>query len=146
MSGFFTAVWHFLTAPYRMLVGILTVLVNLNARQMRAIFSLSMLGGIVALSFQNFFYIAWAKKAIELGTAYLPWFDLLADQIQFYSWLIGILSGIVAMVVIGADWLRAKYGAFEVGFGSGSAPQEKKLPDDVPEEQELDLAGAELDR
>lgn len=133
---FLSAIWHFLTAPYRMLVGILTTLVNLNARQMRAIFSLAMLGGIVALSAQNFFYIAWAKKAIELGEAYMPWFNLLADQIQFHSWLVGVLSGIVGMVVIGADWLRAKYGQFEVGFGKGADTSDKTLPADIPDEGE----------
>lgn len=133
---FLTAIWHFLTAPYRMVVGLLSTLVNLNARQMRAIFSLAMLGGIVALSAQNFFYIAWAKRAIELGTAYMPWFNLLADQIRFHSWLIGILSGIVGMVVIGADWLRAKYGQFEVGFGKGADTADKALPEDVPDEND----------
>lgn len=138
MSRFFAALWHFLTAPYRMVVSILIVLVNLSARQMRAIFSLAMLGGIVALSAQNVIYIAWAKQAIALGENYMPWFGLLADQIRFHSWLIGVLSGIVGMIVIGADWLRAKYGQLEIGLGKGPSPADKALPDDVgPDADEL---------
>lgn len=140
MTTFFAAAWRFVTTPYRMVVSVLIVLVNLSARQMRAIFSLAMLGGIVALSAQNVIYIAWAKQAIALGDNYMPWFGLLADQIRFHSWLIGVLSGIVGMVVIGADWLRAKYGQFEIGVGKGPAPQDKALPDDIaPEQQEIPL-------
>lgn len=131
MSKFFACLWRFVTAPYRMVVSILIVLVNLSARQMRAIFSLAMLGGIVALSAQNVIYISWAKQAVALGENYMPWFGLLADQIRFHSWLIGVLSGIVGMIVIGADWLRAKYGQFEIGLGKGPAPADKSLPNDV---------------
>lgn len=145
MSGFFSALWRFITAPYRMIATILHTLVNLTARQMRAIFSLAMLGGIVALSGQNAAYTYWAKDAVEQGERLLPWFNLLAEQIRFNSWLIAFFSGIMGLVVYGADYLRAKFGQFEASTGKG--PADKSLPDDVPDEpDELDLKGAELDR
>jgi hypothetical protein len=131
MTRFFSGLWHFLTAPYRMVVSILIVLVNLSARQMRAIFSLAMLGGIVALSAQNAAYTYWAREAVEAGPRLVPWFELLAEQIRFNSYLIGFFSGIMGLVVFGADYLRAKFGSYEAGFGKGREPADKSLPEDV---------------
>lgn len=131
MKGFFSGLWRFLTAPYRMVIAALLVLVNLSARQMRAIFSLAMLGGIVALSGQNAAYTYWAKQAVEAGRTLMPWFELLAEQIRFNSYLIAFFSGIMGLVVFGADYLRAKFGSYEAGFGKGREPDDRRLPEDI---------------
>jgi hypothetical protein len=108
-----------LATPFRAMASGLMVLVNLSGRQMRALFSLAMIGGMIATSFQNIFYLSLAKEAVERGEIYLPLFGLIAKQITFNSYLIAWFAGIMGLIVFGADYFRAKHGDSEIGFGKG---------------------------
>jgi len=113
---------HFLKwigTPLRAISRGLMVLVNLSGQQMRALFSLAMIGGMIATSFQNIFYLHLAKTAVERGEQYLPLFGLIAKQITFNSYLIAWFAGIMGLIVFGADYFRAKHGETEIGFGKG---------------------------
>ena len=104
-------------------VGLIAMtLINLDGRQVRSIFSLSLLGGIVALSFQNIGLIYLAKQSLERGDTYRPLFNLLQGQVQFNSGLIAWFAGIMGLVVFGADYFRAKLGAKSLEMGRGAPP------------------------
>lgn len=112
------AFFHWLGTPFRSFGNFLRALVNLTRTQMRAIFSLGMLGGIVALSFQNLAMLYWVyvKGISDKDTL----FAQMALSQQF--WNNAIMAGfaaILGLVVFGADYLRAKHGGFEFAAGKG---------------------------
>lgn len=102
-------------------------MINLDGRQMRSIFSLGLLGGIIALSLQNAGLIYLAKRALDDGDTYRPLFDMLQGQMQFNSGLIAWFAGIMGLVVWGADYFRAKLGAKSIEMGKGD-PLEPPAP------------------
>ncbi|AIT81210.1 hypothetical protein [Novosphingobium pentaromativorans] len=108
---------HWLGHPLRAVVSALTVLVNLTRQQMRALFSLAMIGGMISLSGQNFIYTYFARRAVARGEAYRPLFDLIQEQMRFNSALVAWFAVILGLIVFGADWLRAKWGDRELQFG-----------------------------
>lgn len=112
------AFFHWLGTPFRALGNFLRALVNLTRTQMRAIFSLGMLGGIIALSFQNLVMLYWVYvKGVSNNDTL---FAQMALSQQFWNNV--IMAGfatIVGLVVFGADWLRAKYGGLEFAAGKG---------------------------
>lgn len=112
------AFFHWLGTPFWAFGNFMRALVNLTRTQMRAIFSLGMLGGIVALSFQNLgmLYLVYAKGISDKETL----FAQMALSQQF--WNNAIMAGfaaILGLVVFGADYLRAKHGGFEFAAGKG---------------------------
>lgn len=112
------AVWHWLGGPWRTLKALVIGLVNMDRRRMRSLFSLAMLGGIMALSFQNGFLILMVRQL--LGDA-LPGslFGKMALNQQFWNNIIIMLFCVaMALVVWGADYVSAKYKDFEVGAGN----------------------------
>lgn len=139
-SKMVAGIWRFFTAPWRGVVKVARTLVNLTARQMRAIFSLAMLGGIVVLSAQNIIYVQFAKQSIGLGPQYTLWFGLLVAQIKFNSWLIAGFSAIMGMIVFGADYLHARYGSAEIGLGKGKPPRDPAIAQsELPSTSEPEL-------
>lgn len=134
------AFFYWLGTPFRALGNFLRALVNLTRTQMRAIFSLGMLGGIVALSFQNLAMLYWVyvKGISDKDTL----FAQMALSQQF--WNNAIMAGfaaILGLVVFGADYLRAKHGGFEFAAGKGEdkttldvspAPPETPILEDAP--------------
>jgi len=119
MTDRITRLTAWLGKPFHAMARGLMVLVNLSGKQMRALFSLAMIGGMIASSFQNVYYLVLAKDAVERGEQYLPLFGLIAKQITFNSYLIAWFAGIMGLIVFGADYFRAKHGETEVGFGKG---------------------------
>lgn len=111
------AFFHWLGTPFRAFGNFLRALVNLSRTQMRAIFSLGMLFGIIALSFQNLGLMLMVEKRAA-STESL--FGQMASNQQW--WNNAIMAGFAAIlgaVVWGADYLRAKYGGVEFAAGKG---------------------------
>lgn len=108
-----------LGTPFRAIAASVRFLVNLDTRQMRALFSLAMIGGMVALSIHNIIYTYVAKDAVERGETFRPFFDLIQEQMRFNSGLIAWFAIIMGLIVFGADYFRAKWGDKEIGLGKG---------------------------
>lgn len=115
IGGFF----HWLGTPFRAFRNFLRALINLTRPQMRAIFSLGMLFGIIALSFQNMVLLYWVFSFLK-GAAPGSLFGQMALSQQFWNNAISAgFAAIVALVVWGADYLKAKYGGVELEAGDG---------------------------
>lgn len=119
---------HWRGTPFRALANAFRLLVNLTGRQVKALFSLAMLGGMISLSFQNIGLTYVAKDATERGEVYVRFFDLVQEQMRFNSGLIAWFAVIMGLIVFGADYFRAKVGDKEVGFGRGKDIPDNPLP------------------
>jgi len=128
VSAFFT--W--LGTPFRAITNAFRLLVNLSSRQIKALFSLAMLGGMITLSFQNVALTYVAKSAVEKGDTFRAYFDLIQEQMRFNSGLIAWFAVIMGLIVFGADYFRAKVGDKEVSFGSGEDIPDNPLPVEPP--------------
>lgn len=95
-------------------------LVALPREQMRNLFSLFMLAGIIALTLTNNFFLFMAKGAISRNEA--VWYGILFEQLRFNNYLIGWFAGIVGLLVFGADYIRGRIAGYELGFGKGGEP------------------------
>lgn len=126
------AILHWLGTPFRSIAAAFRVLVNLSRQQMRALFSLAMIGGIIALSTQNVAYTLLARQAVHDGETFRPLFLLIQEQMRFNSGLIAWFAVILGLVVFGADYFRAKVAGKEIEFGRGNAPTAAPAAD-VPE-------------
>lgn len=113
---------RWLGTPFRAVANAFRALVNLTSRQVKALFSLGMLGGMIALSLQNVALTFAAKQAVEEGDTFRIYFDLIQEQMRFNSGLIAWFAVIMGLIVFGADYFRAKVGDKEIGFGKGDEP------------------------
>lgn len=116
--------FQWLGTPFRKLADAARFLVDLTPQQMRSVFSLSMIGGMIALTGINVWYTYRAERAVKQGEAFKPFFALLVEQVRIYSGLIGWFAVIMGLIVFGADYLRAKWGDKEVGLGKGQEDKE----------------------
>jgi hypothetical protein len=114
------AIIHWFGTPFRVLGRMGRFLVDLTPQQLKSVFSLGMLGGMIALSWHNVWYTYRAEAAVAKGEVYKPLFALLSDQIRFNSYLVAWFALIMGLVVFGADYFRAKWGDKEAGFGRGN--------------------------
>lgn len=121
-------IFHWMGHPFRALANAFSLLVNLTSRQVKALFSLAMLGGMISLSFQNALLTYVAKSAVEQGDTFRAYFDLIQEQMRFNSGLIAWFAVIMGLIVFGADYFRAKVGDKEVGFGRGQDVPDHPLP------------------
>ncbi len=103
LSRFF----RWLGTPFRACLG-------LSRQQVRSLYSVAMLCGIVALSAQGAVLI-WVAEDAALANP--PWFKLLVEVVRYVFALIAMFALIVALTVFGADYFRAKWGdkEFEAG-------------------------------
>lgn len=106
--------WHWLGTPFRAIVA-------LTFPQIRSLFAIAMLGGMISMSFQNIGLSFMAARAVEKGDTYRVLFDLIQEQMRFNSGLIAWFAIILALIVFGADYFRLKVGDKEAGFGKGDA-------------------------
>lgn len=122
------AFFHWLGTPFRAFGNFLRALVNLTRQQMRAIFSLAMLLGIIALSFQNMALLYWVFSFLK-NEAPGSLFGQMALSQQFWNNAIAAgFAAIVALVVWGADYLKAKYGGVEIEAGDGKVKIDAAAP------------------
>jgi len=125
------ATWHWLGGPWRSLKAFCVALINLDRRQMRALFSIAMLGGIIALSFQNIALIYQVR--ILLGQARETLFgEMVLGQQLWNNIIILVFCVSLALIVWGADYFTAKYRGVEVSAGSGGKPAEPVEPPAEP--------------
>jgi hypothetical protein len=106
--------------PFRVAARVFVWLVQLPREQMRNLFSLAMLAGIIALTLTNNFFLFIAKGAI--GRNETVWYGILFEQLRFNNYLIGWFAGIIGLLVFGADYIRGKIAGYELGFGKGGEP------------------------
>lgn len=104
--------WHWLGTPFRAIVA-------LNFRQVRSLFSIAMLCGVVALSVENWALVALAHHSIDSGETVTVWIGLLLERLRYNSGLQAWFSVILGLVVFGAEYFRAKWGDKEIGAGRG---------------------------
>ncbi len=100
---------HWLATPLRASLG-------LSPAQVRSLYSVAMLAGIVALSG---FGVLTVWKAEDAALHNHEWFRLLVEVTRYIFLLIGGFALGVLLIVFGADWFKAKYGDKEIGFGKG---------------------------
>ncbi len=127
------AFFRWLGTPFWAFGNFLRALVNLTRQQVRAIFSLAMLLGIVALSLQNMALLYWVSSFLK-NEAPGSLFGQMALSQQIWNNAIAAgFAAIVGLVVWGADYLNAKYGKAQLGIGKGApAEGEPPLPSDDP--------------
>ena len=94
-----------------MMSKIWAAMLSLTRTQIRSLYALAMLGGIVALSVEAWFLVAFASDAQG------AWFGLILERLRIVSALTGLFALVVALTTFGADYFRAKYGDNEVEFG-----------------------------
>ena len=92
-------------------------LISLTREQVRSLYAIAMLLGIVALSVESWILLGFAHHAAKEDG---PMFGLIVRQLEFIAILTGIFALIVALVVFGADYLKAKYKDVELSAGKGS--------------------------
>lgn len=111
------AFFRWLGHPFRAVANAFKVLVNLSAQQVKALFSVGMLAGMVSLSFQNMGLTYVAQKAVDKGDTFRIFFDLIQEQMRFNSGLTAWFAIILGLVVFGADYFKARWGdrEFETG-------------------------------
>lgn len=120
LSTFF----HWLGTPFRALARGLIVLVNLTRQQMRALFSLAMIGGIVSLSFQNIGLIVMVRGLLRDAAPGSLFGAMALNQQWWNNVIMAGFAAILGLVVFGADYFRAKVDQKEIEFGKGGRPEE----------------------
>lgn len=111
--------WHWLGTPFRAIVALLF-------RQIRSLFAIAMLVGIMALSVENWVLVGIAHHAVSGGESMSGFFALLIERLRYNSALQAWFAVILGAVVFGAEALRAKWGDKEIDLSSKS-----KEKDDV---------------
>lgn len=125
------AIWRWMGGPWRSLKAFCVALINLDRRQMRALFSIAMLGGIISLSFQNIAMIYQVK--ILLGQAAGTLFGQMVLGQQLWNNIIILVFCVsLALIVWGADYFTAKYKGVELSAGSGGKPVDPIEPPAEP--------------
>lgn len=114
------AVWHWLGGPWRSMKALAIALVNMDRLQMRALFSIAMLGGIIALSVMNTGLILMVRQLLGYAPPGSLFGQMALNQQLWNNAIITVFCVSLALVVWGADYLRAKYkDVIDLSAGSG---------------------------
>ena len=111
---------QWLGAPVRAAIAIARGIVSLSRQQVRSLFSVAMLGGVIALSTENWILMALAHHSVEDGEVLQAWLGLLIERTRYNSGLQAWFAGIMGLIVFGADWFRARWGDNEISAGAGA--------------------------
>lgn len=97
-----------------MIARFLKAITSLDRAQVRSLYSVAMLAGIMALSVESWVLLGMAKGAASGDPR---WFNLLVERLRYDAMLVGLFALIVALTVFGADYFKAKWGdrEFEAG-------------------------------
>lgn len=109
---------HWLGHPFRCCARAFTALINLTQTQIRALFSLGMLGGIIALSFQNIGLIVIVRRVLDDAEPGSLFGAMALNQQWWNNAIMAGFGAILGLVVFGADYFRAKVDSKEIEFGS----------------------------
>lgn len=124
---------RWLGRPFRAMACAFRVLINLTQTQIRALFSLGMLGGIVALSFQNTGLIVLVRSVLKDASPGSLFGEMALNQQFWNNVIMGGFGLILGLVVFGADYFRAKINQKEIEFGN-KPDKETTRADEVPDE------------
>lgn len=102
--------WRFVGTPFRAIVG-------LDFRQVRSLFAIAMLCGIISLSAENWTYMWLAHHAVEEGETLKSWLGLLIERTRYNSGLQAWFAFIMGLVVFGAEYFHVRWGDKELGGG-----------------------------
>lgn len=105
----FTRLCHWLGTPLR-------AAVSLTDAQIKSLYSVAMLAGIVALSAGAAVLLTFAYGA---ATANHEWFKLAVEILRYMMGLIGLFALAQALIVFGADYFDFKWGDKEARGGRG---------------------------
>lgn len=119
-----TAFLHWLGHPFRAFGALLRALVNLTRIQMRALFSVAMLGGIISLSFQNMALIALVYRLGDGASIQSLLGKMVLSQQFWNNAIMGSFALILGLVVWGADRFRMKSRIAEIEAGRQPDPEE----------------------
>lgn len=114
-----TRFWRFLGTPFRAIVA-------LNFRQVRSLYSIAMLCGIISLSMENWVYMLLAHHAISEGETLKIWLGMLVERTRYNSALQALFALFMCLVVFGAEAFRAKWGDKELSAGPGSQDEKQE--------------------
>lgn len=103
--------------PFRVLACAARALINLTQTQIRALFSLGMLGGIIALSLQNIGLIVMVRRVLGDASPGSLFGQMALNQQWWNNAIMAGFGLILGLVVFGADYFRAKVDQREVEFG-----------------------------
>lgn len=93
-------------------------LLSLTRQNIRSLYAIAMLAGIVALSGEAWTMLYFVHHAVAEGEPSV-FVEALLERLKYNALLTGLFALIVALTVFGADYLRAKWGDREIGFGKG---------------------------
>lgn len=96
-------------------------MIALSSEQIRSLFAIAMLLGIVALSAESWALTWLAHHAVEEGSGTGPWFTLILKRLRYVAMLQGFFALILGLVVFGAEYFRLKMGDREIDAGRGGA-------------------------
>lgn len=130
------AVWHWLGGPWRSLKAFCVVLVNLSRQQMRSLFSIAMLGGIIALSFQNMGLIYSVRQLLGDALPGSLFGQMSLNQQLWNNIIILVFCVSLALIVWGADRFAAKVRGMEISASRG-APAAKPIPATIADDGEI---------
>lgn len=102
--------WRWLGTPFR-------AIVTLTFQQIRSLFSIAMLAGIISLSIENWALIAIAHHAVEAKEVSGEFFGLLVERTRYNSGLQGFFAFIMGLIVFGAEYFHLKWGDKEAKAG-----------------------------
>lgn len=100
-----------------MIVRCFKAFLSLSREQVRSLYSIAMLAGIVALCAIGSVVMFFAYDAATENPA---WFGLAVEVVRYVFALIAMFALIVALTVFGADYFKAKWGDNEFAAGKGS--------------------------
>lgn len=103
----------------KLLSALWQAVIGLTRPQVRSLYAVAMLGGIVALSVQGWAMVALLHDLAHGGSFDINLFGALLFVLKWTFYLIAGHAACVALVVFGADYLRFKYGDAEVSAGKG---------------------------
>lgn len=109
---------HWLGHPFRVMACAFRALINMTQAQIRALFSIGMLGGIVSLSFQNIGLIAMVRQTLNDAAPGSLFGAMALNQQWWNNAIMGGFALILGLVVWGADYLKAKFGDREIEAGN----------------------------
>ena len=113
--------WRWLGGPFRAFKAFLVALINMDRRQMRSLFSIAMLGGIIALSFQNGALILMVRELLGEARPGSLFGQMALNQQLWNNGIISLFCVSLALVVWGADYFTAKYKGGEISAGNAEA-------------------------
>lgn len=136
---------RWIATPFRVFARAMMVLVDLSPRQMQALCTLSMIGGIMANSFWIWIYVNKVERAALLGLdPSSPLFTVTLSVVKYLAIMSGCFALFMCLVAFGADWIRVKYKNFEAGTGKKEAAEAARLvadaADDVADDIEESVA------